>query len=391
MPLDPTVLAAHSEPAPRSQRAASPSSADLDGYLEAEGASHLKPVVEAIYGQESGSGRTNATSVDGARGGMQIIPATFNRLARDGERIDNPDDNMRVGIRYIKQLGDRFGNDPARIAAGYFSGEGNVTPSGDTPYKADRADGNGKRVSGYVQDVLGRIGNAVIPSAQADERGGRSSSRLDQLESLRGDAGIALARELAGYGSGDATEGNAPAGTEGSGTPAPRKARPSLLDDLKKAVNWRKGEDIKAPEGVTDATFSAGIPTAKELSERNGQALTETQGEGPQMTPIQRLKNSEIDKGRRLIEGMEPAEIKQRAASDKTFAAYARLAGERKVGPDDWFDQADTKHNAPATGRDDPIQRFAADKAMAGNTLGRHTARGIEVLDSSGKLIGHWE
>jgi len=185
MPLDPSVLSPGLEDAaPRKKRA----SLDLDSYLEAEGASHLKPVVEAIYGQESGSGRTNATSVDGARGGMQVIPATFNRLARDGERIDNPDDNMRVGIRYIKQLGDRFGNDPARIAAGYFSGEGNVATSGDTPYKADRADGNGKRVSSYVQDVLGRIGNSVIPSAQAEEAKSRPASmgnRLDQLESLR--------------------------------------------------------------------------------------------------------------------------------------------------------------------------------------------------------------
>lgn len=185
MPLDPSVLSPGLEDAaPRKKRA----SLDLDSYLEAEGASHLKPVVEAIYGQESGSGRTNATSVDGARGGMQVIPATFNRLARDGERIDNPDDNMRVGIRYIKQLGDRFGNDPARITAGYFSGEGNVATSGDTPYKADRADGNGKRVSSYVQDVLGRIGNSVIPSAQAEEAKSRPASmgnRLDQLESLR--------------------------------------------------------------------------------------------------------------------------------------------------------------------------------------------------------------
>jgi hypothetical protein len=130
----------------------------FESIVAQEGADHLKPVISAIYGQESGSGANARTSIDGAQGGMQIIPATFQRYAKPGERIDNPDDNMRVGVRIIKDLANKFGNDPAKIATGYFSGEGNVNPGQGSAWKNDRADGNGKSVSGYVSDVLKRAG-----------------------------------------------------------------------------------------------------------------------------------------------------------------------------------------------------------------------------------------
>lgn len=138
---------------------------DVSAIIAQEGADHLKPVIEAIYKQESGAGSNARTSIDGAHGGMQIIPATFQRYAKPGERIDNPDDNMRVGVRIIKDLARRFGNDPAKIATGYFSGEGNVNPGQGSAWKNDLADGNGKRVSGYVADILAKVGG--ISEAQA--------------------------------------------------------------------------------------------------------------------------------------------------------------------------------------------------------------------------------
>lgn len=141
-------------------------SAALDQIISEEGADQLRPVIQALYGQESGSGANARTSIDGARGGMQIIPATFSRYAKPGERIDSDTDNLRVGVRIVKDLGQKFGNDPAKIAAGYFSGEGNVNNGGGNAWKTDYADGNGKRVSAYVGDVLTRIG-AVPDKAQA--------------------------------------------------------------------------------------------------------------------------------------------------------------------------------------------------------------------------------
>lgn len=130
----------------------------MSTIIAQEGADHLKPVIEAIYKQESGAGSNARTSIDGAQGGMQVIPATFQRYAKPGERIDDPSDNMRVGVRIIKDLANRFGNDPAKIATGYFSGEGNVNPGQGNAWRNDRADGNGKRVSGYVSDILSKVG-----------------------------------------------------------------------------------------------------------------------------------------------------------------------------------------------------------------------------------------
>ncbi|MBB3010618.1 PLxRFG domain-containing protein [Cupriavidus alkaliphilus] len=143
--------------------------ATIDRIVSEEGAGAIRPTVLGIYGQESDGGANARKSIDGAIGGMQVIPDTFNRLAKPGERIDNPEDNFRVGVRYLKRMADQFGNDPARLAVGYFSGEGNVNAKGDTPYKEDRKDGNGKYVSSYVRDLLGRVGNAVVPSAKAAE------------------------------------------------------------------------------------------------------------------------------------------------------------------------------------------------------------------------------
>lgn len=129
----------------------------LNNAIEEEGAAHLAPVITAIFNQESSGGKDNRTSVDNARGPMQIIPSTFKMYAKEGERINDPADNMRVGVRYIKDIASKYGNDPARIATGYFSGEGNINKGGGNAWKQDYADGNGKRTSAYARDVVNRV------------------------------------------------------------------------------------------------------------------------------------------------------------------------------------------------------------------------------------------
>ena len=115
-------------------------------------------IADAIHGQESGGAANSATSVNGAQGGWQITPGTFAQYAQPGESIGNPADNDRVGRRIVDDLSTRFGGDPARVAVAYFSGPGNVAPAGSaTPWLADKADGNGTKVSSYVQGVLGRM------------------------------------------------------------------------------------------------------------------------------------------------------------------------------------------------------------------------------------------
>jgi hypothetical protein len=57
---------------------------------------------------------------------MQVIPATFQRFADKDWDINNPDHNIRAGLRYIKALAPIAGDDPRLIAAGYYGGEGAI-------------------------------------------------------------------------------------------------------------------------------------------------------------------------------------------------------------------------------------------------------------------------
>lgn len=142
-------------------------------------------IEDAIHLQESGGKRFASTSVTGAMGGWQIQPETFRKYALPGEQITNPDDNERVGRRIISDLRNKFGDDPARIAVGYFSGEGNVAPRGNpTPWLHDWHDPNGKYVSSYVSDVIGRMGSSStspgVYQSQADYYRANRVSILDR-------------------------------------------------------------------------------------------------------------------------------------------------------------------------------------------------------------------
>lgn len=140
------------------------SSLSDDQILAAAG---VNPVSSAILGQESNNNPNSPPSIDGAIGRGQILPATFAQYAKPGEDIHNDADNLAVHNRIIDDLSQKANGDPARIAVGYFSGPGNIAPPGSpTPWINDHADGNGKRVSSYVSDVLGRIPKQTADSGQ---------------------------------------------------------------------------------------------------------------------------------------------------------------------------------------------------------------------------------
>lgn len=136
----------------------------LDALIEAQ----RTAVSSAILGQESGNNPNSPTSIDGAVGQAQIEPGTFKQYAQPGEDINNPQDNIAVHKRIIADLANKANGDPARIAVGYFSGPGNISPpDSETPYVKDHKDGNGKTVSSYVSDVLKRMN--PVSEAAADE------------------------------------------------------------------------------------------------------------------------------------------------------------------------------------------------------------------------------
>ena len=72
-----------------------------------------------------------AISVSGARGLMQLMPETAERLqVRD---IDDPRENIFGGVRYLRLLANQFNGDLALTVAGYNAGEGAVMNYGGIP------------------------------------------------------------------------------------------------------------------------------------------------------------------------------------------------------------------------------------------------------------------
>jgi soluble lytic murein transglycosylase len=88
-------------------------------------------LVWAIIRVESGF-KPGATSVQGARGLMQIMPETGEWIARqmglpyNPQMLYDPDYNIRVGTWYLSELQTEFGGDTVLALAAYNGGRTNV-------------------------------------------------------------------------------------------------------------------------------------------------------------------------------------------------------------------------------------------------------------------------
>lgn len=110
----------------------------------------------AVWGQETSSGANVRTSGKGARGDFQLLPATFNAFVPGGN-INDPVDNALAGIRYLKDLLNRYG-DPELAAQAYYGGR----PVGFGG-KTDVDSGPGTpTITQYGRDVMNRV-RALLP------------------------------------------------------------------------------------------------------------------------------------------------------------------------------------------------------------------------------------
>ncbi|MBI5240073.1 MAG: lytic transglycosylase domain-containing protein [Elusimicrobia bacterium] len=118
-------------------------------------------LVLALVQNESGF-KTGATSPVGARGLMQIMPATGRGLGvRDADQLYDPSTNLRAGVTFLKSMWNKFtdfswstlssmnpfaSSDVKKVIASYNAGPGAVQKYGGVPpYRETRA---------YVQKVL---------------------------------------------------------------------------------------------------------------------------------------------------------------------------------------------------------------------------------------------
>ncbi|MGB4782511.1 transglycosylase SLT domain-containing protein [Candidatus Methylomirabilis sp.] len=120
---------------PRTAKLTAANMSELIDAFAAE--SELDPaLIRAVIQVESNFNR-KAVSPKGAQGLMQLMPATIWRLSV-GDAYD-PHENIGAGVRYLRQLMDRFQGDVTLALAAYNAGENAVLRyKGVPPYKETR-------------------------------------------------------------------------------------------------------------------------------------------------------------------------------------------------------------------------------------------------------------
>ena len=125
---------------------------------------NLEPVARSIFQQESSSGANVKTSNAGARGPMQVLPATFKAYNPQGN-IDNPYDNSVGGLRYIKDLYSQT-NDPGLTAVGYYGGPKAIEKAKKGIAVSDPRNPNAPNTLQYMEQVMGRTKGAPARQQQ---------------------------------------------------------------------------------------------------------------------------------------------------------------------------------------------------------------------------------
>jgi hypothetical protein len=113
-------------------------------------------VLAVIHAESRGNPR--AVSPKGARGLMQLMPQTASLL---GVRNSfDPEENIDGGVRHLRRLIDRYGNDLRLALAAYNAGEQAVAQYGGVPPYAE--------TQGYVQRILAQYrGDDTVGPAPA--------------------------------------------------------------------------------------------------------------------------------------------------------------------------------------------------------------------------------
>ncbi|WP_236776427.1 lytic transglycosylase domain-containing protein [Agrobacterium tumefaciens] len=139
-------------------------------------------LVLAIAQHESGFGaQTNSPA--GARGIMQLIPATAERYGVSD--ICDAEQNIRGGVRFLKDLSALFDGNVMLIAAAYNAGENRVIAEGGIPAIAETVNYTAKVTNTYFgfQNIVANARNkpARQPKTEAASVFSLSAERNDPV------------------------------------------------------------------------------------------------------------------------------------------------------------------------------------------------------------------
>ena len=125
---------------------------------------HIAPILVAAIVEAESEFNPRAVSRRGARGLMQLMPATA--AAVQVEDTFNPYENIEGGVRHLRRLMDRFNGDLPQVLAAYNAGEqavvlyGGVPPYGETRRYVARIL---RRIG--RQDLVGRVNRRALTIA----------------------------------------------------------------------------------------------------------------------------------------------------------------------------------------------------------------------------------
>jgi hypothetical protein len=112
----------------------------------------VNPALVAAVTRVESAFKPSARSHKGARGLMQLMPATAARFGVAVEELSTPARNIEAGTRYLRWLVDHFGEDPVRVIAAYNAGENAVERYGGVPPY--------RETEQYVKRVMAVLGAA---------------------------------------------------------------------------------------------------------------------------------------------------------------------------------------------------------------------------------------
>jgi hypothetical protein len=118
--------------------------------------------------QESGLKTPAKPGSHGEIGIMQIKPATAEMIGFSREKLDNPAENIRAGLTYLKMGMDKFG-DPVMAVAGYNAGH-------DHPFFTNPDKGLPESTKNYLKSIKGMGG---FTQAEGEE-GATEAAEADQ-------------------------------------------------------------------------------------------------------------------------------------------------------------------------------------------------------------------
>ncbi len=119
----------------------------------------LNPDVMAAMARAESAFDARAVSAKGARGLLQLMPATAQRFGVQSNELFDPAHNAEAAARYLVWLRQRFDGDLTRVLAAYNAGEGAVDRyDGVPPYRETR---------GYIDRILRYLGMADSESGDS--------------------------------------------------------------------------------------------------------------------------------------------------------------------------------------------------------------------------------